>query len=342
MSAHTGIEWTDATWNPIRGCSRVSEGCRNCYAERQAIRQSRPGHAYHGLVRSTKSGPRWTGVVRLIEEHLYDPLGWQVPRRVFVNSMSDLFHEKLTEDDIAQVFAVMALAPRHTFQVLTKRAAEMQKLLAGPSFRELLDSWIEITAFQFTDPHDRRTDDLRATAPDVQDDDDWPLPNVWLGVSVEDQQRANERIPLLLQTPAAVRFLSCEPLLGPVDILEAIRVLHRNVGDFHPVFMQPGGIDWVIVGGESGPGARPCDVQWIRAIVEQCQQNDVAVFVKQLGSEPGFKLEDEERRGNTMPSFHHAIGDLFVKKLRDRKGGDPGEWPEDLRVREMPLTVVRI
>lgn len=325
----TSIQWTDEVWNPVRGCSRVSEGCRNCYAERQAIRQSRAGGAYHGLVKSTKAGPQWTGVVRLIEEQLRKPLRWRKPRRVFVNSMSDLFHEKLADSTIARIWQVMRAATPHTFQVLTKRPERMRQFLAQCS------DWQGWITHSGAPPSSYGGDGII-----VGDRDRWPLPNVWLGVSVEDQKTSDERVADLLQTPAAVRFLSCEPLLGPVDILESIRVLHRRVGDFHPVFMQPGGIDWVIVGGESGPRARPCNVQWIRSIVEQCREKDVPVFVKQLGSEPGFKLEDEEGRGNMAPSFHHASGDLFIKKLGDRKGGDPDEWPEDLRVREMPNSAV--
>jgi protein gp37 len=303
MSERTSISWTDATWNPIRGCSRVSEGCRHCYAELIAARFSGPGQPYEGLARRRSNGePQWTGVVRPIKKHLADPIRWRRPRRIFVNSMSDLFHESLDVGYIAQVFAVMYLTPRHTFQVLTKRPLRMLEILTSATFYSAV-----LRAATYL-----RHDFPRHIDGGISDRTKFPHPNVWLGVSVEDQQAADERIPLLLKTPAAVRFLSCEPLLGPVDILEAIRVLHR--------------IDWVIVGGESGPGARPCRLSWIEQLMTQCREHDVAVFVKQLGSRP---WEDRDWVG--------IANDL---ELRDRKGGDPSEWPEDLRVREMPTSAV--
>lgn len=224
----TRIEWTDTTWNPIRGCSRISEGCRFCYAETMASRFSGPRQPYEGLA---KNG-RWTGEVRLVEEHLEDPLGWKRPRRIFVNSMSDLFHEDLAPKDIGRVFAVMRDAPAHTFQVLTKRAALM---------RETLTAWAHIrTSF-------------------------WPLPNVHIGVSVEDA-RVLHRVDDLRETPAALRWLSCEPLIGPLDGLDLT------------------GIGWVVVGGESGQHARPLKLEWVRDIIRRCREADVPVFVKQLGS----------------------------------------------------------
>jgi protein gp37 len=283
VSDKTGIQWTDATWNPIRGCTRVSEGCRNCYAESVAARFSGPGQPYEGLARRTSNGaPRWTGKIMFVEKALDQPLRWKKPRRIFVNSMSDLFHEGVSDDQLDRIFAVMAKAQRHTFQVLTKRPERM---------RAYTRAWLL----------------------------GFPLPNVWLGVSVEDQKAADERIPLLLQTPAKVRFLSCEPLIGPVDILESIRVLHRSVGDFDPVFANPGGIDWVIVGGESGPHARPCDLAWIRQIMSDCATSDVPVFVKQLGANP--------------------IIEKYDVQLEHGHGGDLLEWSPDLRVREFPEIV---
>lgn len=344
MSTHTGIQWTSSTWNPIRGCSRVSEGCRHCYAEAVAARFSGPGQPYEGLARRRANGePQWTGEVRVIENHLLDPIRWRRPRRIFVNSMSDLFHEQLVVDDIAHIFAVMALAPRHTFQVLTKRARGMQETLSHPDWLDILNAHVQEIAFELSDSTHRRTDDLRATAREV----DGPLPNVWLGVSAENQQTANERVPLLSETPAAVRFISAEPLLGPIDFDEcgsrgeedgdpfAFSALAGADGVEPPI----PGIDWVIVGGESGPHARPCNVEWIRGIVAQCGFAGTAVFVKQLGSQPGFTLEDEERRGNMAPSFHHydAQSRLYIKKVGDSHGGRVEEFPEELRVREFPV-----
>lgn len=291
-STTTGIEWTDATWNPIRGCSRVSPGCENCYAERVAARFSGDGMPYEGLARIGKNGPRWTGKVRLIQDVLEEPLRWKKPRRVFVNSMSDLFHENLTDTEIGKMFGVMAVARRHTFQVLTKRPNRMQ-------------SWFS------------------PRAPII--------PNVWLGVSVEDQQRADERIPLLLATPAAVRFVSYEPALGPVDLRPYL------YGDVTPH------LDWVIVGGESGPGARPFDVAWARDVVAQCRAAGVACFTKQIGSAPTARSE-ADLSDSVWRALDITEGQVFFPvswRPRDRKGGNMAEWPEDIRVREFPEAPTR-
>jgi protein gp37 len=341
VSDKTGIEWTDTTWNPVRGCSRVSAGCQHCYAERQAIRQIKSGYA--GLIQRTSHGPAWTGQVRFMSELLDAPLRWTKPRRVFVNSMSDLFHERVLTEDLASVFAYMARAHWHTFQVLTKRPAQMQAMLTSEDFldvyrsmehaaqedaEEILGRRAQFSVF------DRRLQDLRAR------DYSLPLPNVWLGVSVEDQATANERIPLLLQTPAAVRFVSYEPALGPVDFA---RIAMRCGGTVVPALS---GIALIIVGGESGPGARPCDVAWIRSTVEQCEAARVACFVKQLGHKPrGWCVNrlrnEQDSYEDGMCDFQEAhegeahCGDRCAW-LRDRKGADPAEWPADLRVRDMP------
>jgi len=290
----TGISWTDATWNPVRGCSRMSEGCRNCYAERVAARFSDPGMPYHGLARRVlktagASQPRWTGDVRMVHEHLADPLRWRKPRRIFVNSMSDVFHEKLTNEQIAAVFGVMAAAPQHTFQVLTKRAKRMREWFEWMSLEENFSP--------------NATMHVEA-APDIDDDDDnticerildadWPLPNVWLGVSVESQTAADERIPELLATPAAVRFLSCEPLIERVNLchldndavggewcqVNGLTGEQTDMGRPCPSLVNR--IDWVIAGCESGPGARPCDVDWLRSLRDQCTAAHVPFFLKQ-------------------------------------------------------------
>jgi len=296
-----GIAWTEQTWNPVRGCSKVSEGCRHCYAMHVAARFSGEGEPYQGL--ATRDPARWTGKVELVEKHLTDPLRWRRPRRVFVNSMSDLFHEALPDEAIDGVFAVMALAPRHTFQVLTKRPSRMRDYMADLPARKL--AWARAAALLLHGETDL------AAAPRWADNE--PLPNVWLGTSVEDQRAADERIPLLLETPAAVRFLSVEPLLGPV------RFPLPCTGS---VFW--GGLHWVIVGGESGPNARPCDVAWLRDIVRQCRDAAVPVFTKQMGS----NCYVDTRQNKTLPGWRRAF--------RDRKGSDPAEWPEDLRVREWP------
>jgi protein gp37 len=237
-----------------------------------------PGKPFEGFVQIGKNGqpgPHWTGKVELVENHLEDPLHWRKPQRVFVNSMSDLFHEALPDEAIDRIFAVMALCPQHTFQVLTKR--RMQEV------------WSRC----------------------------GPLPNVWLGVSVEDQATADERIPLLLQTPAPVRFVSYEPALGPVDFTHlpfkpgAARTLDA--------LRCPSRVSWIIVGGESGPGARRFDLEWMRSVVSQCKAAGVSVFCKQIGSNP-----------------YWAGYEMGRAKKQDRKGGDWSQWPSDLRVRQFP------
>jgi len=326
VSRETGIQWTDATWNPIRGCSRVSEGCRHCYAEVVAARFSGPGQPYEGLARRTSKGEaRWTGKIMFVEKHLEDPLRWKKPARIFVNSMSDLFHEEVTDEQLDRIFAVMALADRHTFQVLTKRPERMLKYFSYEYRWAMIEGASQAL-------YAKRTG---------EDPSMWlavngPLPNVWLGVSVEHQEAANLRIPILADTPAAARFLSCEPLLGSIRLASFFaRGVHPGEAKWRTT---PSPIAWVIVGGESGAHARPCNSQWIRDIVSQCRAQGVIPFVKQLGAKPGFTLEDEERRGNTMPSYHHYDAEvgLYIKKMDHDHGGDPAEWPEDLRVQEFP------
>jgi len=331
MSGTTGIQWTDATWNPVRGCSRISPGCENCYAETMAARFSAPGAWAHGFA---LQGPaRWTRKVALVPSALDLPLRWKKPRRIFVNSMSDLFHESLSNEDIAAVFGVMAACPQHTFQILTKRAERMVKWFEWA--RTSFEQHRHVVERSLTADHLARLSresivcahwagrNLPATlmadgelAADIIESR-WPLPNVWLGVSVEDQARADERIPHLLRAPAAVRFLSVEPLLGPVDLR-----LGMKPADTAPPGSPPlrGLVDWVIVGGESGHGARTMRLEWARRIVEQCKAAGVACFVKQLGAAP--------QSGATVDSTWPTP--------KDRKGGDMDEWPADLRVRDFP------
>jgi protein gp37 len=340
-TATTPIQWTDRTWSPIRGCSRVSPGCDNCYAMNIGRRFSGPGLAYEGFVTLRKGKPDWTGKVSMLDaEHLAEPMSWRKPARVFI-SMSDLFHPALTNEEIAAVFGVAAAAPHHTFQFLTKRAARMRE-------------WFEWVA----EAHEvRRCMGLAATkgAPWKRHVayPPWPLPNAHLGVSAEDQQRADERIPHLLATPAVVRFVSAEPLLGPIDfekvpLPDAYLRLSGVTGALQPTSekdTEPDDyryftrkalkLDWVIVGGESGPGARPCDVAWIRSIVKQCGEAGAAVFVKQLGARPVL----DEAVLAEWPDHVRFTGDsvgLGRVLLRDRKGGDPAEWPHGLNVRQFP------
>ncbi len=328
MSDKSAIEWTEATWNPLVGCDRISPGCAHCYAKAQHDRR-------HKAFLAGKQMPiqyaKPFEVVQLRPDRLEQPLRWRKARRIFVNSLSDLFHPDVPDAFIDRVFAVMALCPQHTFQVLTKRADRMRAYF-GVDRYEL----IERVETQLWEMH---TDDTTNAV------GSWPLPNVWLGGSVENQHFADERIPLLLQTPAAVRFISAEPLLGPVDLTSIPVAMWRH----HPsgtreqvrvnalrsveYFVDEGSIewpalDWVIVGGESGPGARPFDLGWARSIIAECRAAGVAVFMKQIGVNPRFDLSRDDT------SRLLIRGDHFV--CRDKKGGDIDEFPEDLRIREWP------
>lgn len=318
MGDGTKIQWTEATWNPVRGCSRVSKGCENCYAEHVARRFAGVGQPYEGLVRLDKAGKpkaQWNGVVQSVQAHLFDPLRWTKPRLVFVNSMSDLFHDALTEASIARVYAIMALAERHTFQVLTKRSARMRKLLNSEAFWTTVSSTVE--AMMHVSPKLAKVSTTWGGWVGV---DAWAsamvkrrtLPNVLVGVSVEDQEAADERIPDLLATSAALRWVSYEPALGPVDWREEL---------MHGRFVTPGSpnpsIDWIVVGGESGPGARRFNIAWARSTLRACADASVPCFVKQLGAD----ARDESG---------------YALSLDHPKGGEPSEWPEDLRVREWP------
>ena len=221
----TKIEWTDETWNPVRGCSKISDGCKHCYGEPQANRFKGPGKPYEGLVRLGSNGPEWTGDIRLVYDTLDRPLHWRNQRRVFVNSMSDLFHEDVPDKYIERVFDVMCRAYRHTFQILTKRPERLARLAGNLP---------------------------------------WPS-NVWMGVTVESSDYL-ARIDCLRTVPAAVLFLSLEPLLGPIGGLLDLSNIH-----------------WVIVGGESGSGARPMKESWVLEILDQCNRAKVPFFFKQWG-----------------------------------------------------------
>ena len=225
----------------------VSPGCENCYAQRQAHRFDFKDGPYEGLTRMTSSGPKWTGVIKVVEKHLDDPIHWHKPERIFVGSMSDLFHPRVPDSLVMRVWRTMRLTPQHTYLILTKRAERMR-------------DWSHVV-------------------------NDPPLPNVQLGVSVEDQHRADERTPFLLETRAAVRWLSVEPLLEPIEF---------------PLYCKDSvfwlGLHWLVIGGESGPGYRPMKIEWLESIVEQCYAPDVPVWVKQdSGPVPGKqgRIRDE-------------------------------------------------
>jgi protein gp37 len=291
VSAKTSIEWTDYSWNPVSGCDKVSPGCDHCYAETIATRFA-----------GTKSYPDGFKVT-LKPERLTDPLrkrSWH-GKHVFVNSMSDLFHKDVPDDYIARVFAVMALAPEITFQILTKRHGRMQSLLDSDAH------WHRVGAAM--------TDLLGIRA---QVDHVRALPNVWLGVSVEDQRRADLRIPRLAQTPAAVRFLSCEPLLGRVDLRS------EWLDPLFPAF------DWVIVGGESGRGARPMHPDWARTLRDQCIGAGVPFHFKQWGE---WVPEDQSPEDAVIPAtyrFDEPTGTIRLGKKasgRELDGRTWDEWP---------------
>lgn len=299
MADKSSIEWTDATWNIITGCTLVDEGCRNCYAAH--LIASWPAIGNHpsrkGLARKNAAGEaKFTGEVRFNEQWLDQPLRWKKPRRIFVCAHGDLFHESVPDEWIDRVFAVMALAPQHAFQVLTKRPERARAYLAGDGL-ELADASRAATiAFAATDM--LRVPDGHPSFRAFGDPEEphlvlahWPLPNVWLGTSASDQASADLRIPPLLAAPAAVRFLSAEPLLGPMDLSEiaiarpelrasVIVDALRGTGGFDG---PPGRLDWVIVGGESGPRARPMHPDWARSLRDQCVAAGVPFFFKQWG-----------------------------------------------------------
>ena len=273
MADGSKIEWTDATWNVVIGCDKVSPGCDHCYAIRTAHRmQANPNPVISAAYAGTEADGEWTGLVNLVETRLDLPLRWRRSRRIFVNAQSDLFHSNVPDEFIARVWAVMALAPQHTFQILTKRHARMRALLRTDMFHELVQEAIGAQVWgggvkgAVADTVRRRNNAWLPLTPA------WPLPNVWLGVSVEDQKRADLRIPALLDTPAAVRWLSCEPLLGPVNLR-----LDAAMGNADP------GINWVVVGGESGQGARPMHPAWARTLRDECQDAGVPFLFKQWG-----------------------------------------------------------
>ena len=307
MTPTSKIQWTDATWNPSTGCTQISPGCDNCYAKRITERFSGRGSF---------------DVVKIHHDRLDRPLRMRKSKMIFVNSMSDLFHPDIPDTFIASAFAVMSLANWHIYQVLTKRHGRMRSLLRSAAFHQLV---VDTRQRIIDHPTSRMTRPHRAAARATPMP--WPLPNVWGGVSVEDQQRAALRIQTLIETPLAVRFLSCEPLLTQLD-------LERHNGqvtywlsgrpDWGPPEQSGTGVelrdlvvyphvDWVIVGGESGDQARPLDPDWVRVLRDQCAAAGVAFFCKQLGE--AWALA----HGNT-----------------DHKGGDPESWPEDLRVRQFP------
>jgi len=311
----TKIEWATDTWNPITGCSPISEACQNCYAKRMSKRLAgRCGYPKDDPFRVT-----------LHPDKLEQPLRWKKPRMIFVCSMGDLFHDDVPEIEIIRVFAVMADAQQHTYLVLTKRPERMKEVLTSPSIAN--DVW------------------LMTNTGISEDKPIWPLPNVWLGVTAENQARADERIPILLQIPATVRFVSVEPMLGPVDLtsIDLGDKITRGYGqrriiwdtligwekqykpgqkpmpDHFPRAMKNLGakLDWVICGSESGPNHRKTKIEWIRDLREQCISANVPFFLKQM---------EINGRMVKMPELDGKIWSQFPEVqvvIEDYEGGKP-------------------
>ncbi len=340
----TSIEWTNETWNPIRArnkqtggvghfCEHVSDGCRNCYAERMQRRFKNPVR-YAAQDRDKVE-------LYLDEEVLLKPLRWRAPRKIFPCSMTDMFADFVPDEWLDRMFAVMAVCPHHIFQLLTKRPERMRAYFAGcgEPMGFIGENWT--TLWPRRSGVQKAMGDIGRSGyfDRLGNVKTLPLPNVHLGTSVEDQ-RVDNRITDLIETPAAVRFISYEPALGPLELRPWLD-----------------GIDWVIIGGESGPGARPMDLAWVRSIVEQCKVADVPVFVKQLGPKPYEKRPAEGQE----PGVDHALAHLgephpqrrwfpdwtlvhsgdeskWIRywNFKDKKGGDITEFPPDLRVREFP------
>lgn len=333
MSDGSSIEWTDATWQPVVGCTRISRGCDGCYAISSV-------HRFRKADGLTKLRPRdaarpgldWSGKVALQSERLADPMHWKKPRRIFVCSQADLFHDAVPFEYIAAVFGVMATSPRHTFQVLTKRPARMLEFFAW--VREQPKKYADETGAAIVVRVLETKHYLSDGGPDV-----WPLPNVHLGVSVEDQATADERIPLLLQCPARVHWCSYEPALGPVDF-RLDEIVSATTGRGQALQSRGDVISWIVVGGESGARARPFDIAWARSVIEQCAAIGVrtVAFVKQLGSHPHSGTHEHGRSLCTdsryIWTFDDRDGETY--DMHDRKGKTMADWPTDLRVREMP------
>jgi protein gp37 len=338
MAGKSNIEWCTDTWNPVVGCSIVSPGCTNCYAMKQAARIQRMAEGsgkwshYNGTTKRVNGNEVWTGRVTLAPDHiLLAPLKWKTPRKIFVNSMGDLFHESVPDEWIDKVFAVMALCPQHTFQCLTKRSDRMKEYMSKPERQGHV-------AFEANELYikDKRTTYGAAetalfktrvpgskTFGTIVRFKNWPLPNVWLGVSAEDQTHADERIADLLATPAAIRFVSAEPLLGPIDFTNIVgswnttgkiedthsdmrtntltgQLVARWNGDQTTIPQYEKArlckLDWIIAGGESGHGARPMHPDWVRSIRDQCEAAGTAFFFKQWGEwAPGESCDHRVR-----------------------------------------------
>lgn len=339
----TRIEWTDEVWNPTTGCDRISPGCDNCYALTMAKRLKGMGQAkYQSDGDPRTSGPGFGLTVHA--DALTEPLRWKKPRRIFVNSMSDLFHARVPREFLVRVFAVMAATPQHTYQILTKRPDRAARILTdlcscgrGHPPGEHFRSEMEWAATSHSPAY------VPGLEHGIYHRSGWPLPNVWIGTSVENQKYADLRIPALLKTPAAVRFLSCEPLLGPVDLKQAVRTLGSERGHgLTASYVHAGdccqkfhGIDWVIVGGESGHQARPMAPQWATSLRDQCTAADVPFFFKQWGeyAPTGYLVIGGTSRGTLLvgepvDDLGHRVELARVGKRNAGRELDGRTWDE--------------
>lgn len=280
MSSKSKIEWTQTSWNPLVGCTKVSEGCRNCYAIRFSHRMSTTVPSYFGITKKINGKPEWSDKIRVDRNKLRQPLTWKRARMIFVNSMSDMFHERVDDLDIAEIFAIMATESRHTFQILTKRPQRMATLLTDEPFKKSVETILHNWGYS------------------LKLDNVWPLRNVWVGASVENEKSAIERVPYLLMTPAAIRWISAEPLLG--------RITNCSLG------VKLRGIQWIVAGGETGPNARPAHPDWFRALRDLCVSSGVPFFFKQWG-EWGTVENLKVYKNSQLAIVDPATGDFFLR-----------------------------
>lgn len=355
----TNIEWTDATWNPVVGCSRVSQGCQNCYAELMSWRlQNNPkmNEKYDDITRKTTSGQiKFTGKVNFDQEALLKPLYWKKPRMVFI-SMSDLFHPGVSDDWLYKVFAVMLLCLQHTFQVLTKRPQRMWQFITNFDYKYLESCAEEVWGNAGKSGKNLPKDWIQEIRKDESGKDFWfeyygnsqldtnIFSNIWLGVSAEDQETANERIPLLMKTPAAVRFVSLEPMLGVIDLTSLVyenggsrfqvnaldgtqeQLMGIGYSGSYPKIIL-GKLDWVIVGGESGRKPRPMHPAWVRQIQGQCANHNTAFFFKQWGTwEPWESWQPNQW---TSVKTSESLGDLH-EIINENGEATPGWYSHDV------------
>lgn len=310
----TKIEWAERTWNPIVGCSLVSAGCTNCYAMGQAWRMSKNpnekiGPKYQGTVEMVKGKPVWTGKINMSADSLLAPLKYKLPTVWFVNSMGDLFHPAVTDEQIDRVFAVMALCPQHVFQVLTKRPRRMMKYISDAATPgRVINAALEMREL----PHNWG----------------WPLKNIWLGTTIENKRAFIQRAALLMDTPAALRFWSCEPLLGHLGHI--------------PADLMP---NWVISGGESGPGARPSHPAWHTHLRDQCMKAGIPYFFKQWGAfspinQIGGRFDHRERIDTriTMSGDYGGHNGWPMKRQPKHKSG---RTLEGIEYNQMPAILAK-